>query len=222
MKPKEHRNTSNEPGSDFGMVYERTVFSMLVRRLLNNHQISSVCEYPYNNLMENNNDVFERLGCHVRRLRVLDNANERYDLVWNFCEFEQRENPSSLVQEMRHLSKRYVLIITQNRYNVLMFHRLYHFVKRKKWDHGFIKFMSFGAVLKVLNKFSDLRIVEVGAFDVPWFILDFYEGGGFFRKFVPRSLLSTEKMEESPFENFPLFAKTLLAHHHFVMCEKEH
>lgn len=221
MNRKAHLNTASE-GSDFGMVYEKTVFSRLIRRLLKDHQIRSVCEYPSNNLMGNNSYEFERLGRRVRRLKVLESANEKYDLVWNFCEFEKRENPSSLVQEMLCLSKKYMLIITQNRYNVLMFHRLYHLVKRKKWDHGFIKLMSFGEVLKVLNEFSDLRMVEVGAFDVPWFILDFYEGGGFFRKFVPKSLLSTEKVKESMFENFPLFAKTLLAHHHFVMCEKEH
>jgi len=170
--------------------------------------------------MGNNNYDFERLGFRVKRLKIPGNTNEKYDLVWNFCEFEKRKNPSSLVQEMICLSKKYALIITQNKHNVLMFHRLYHLVKRKKWDHGFIKLMSYKSVAKVLNEFSDLRIVKIGAFDVPWFILDFYEGGGFFRKFAPKFLLSTQKVKESTFENFPLFAKTLFAHHHFVMCEK--
>lgn len=214
-------NTSSLRHLKFGMVYEKTVFAMLVRRLLCGRKIRSVCEYPSNDLMGNNNDEFERLGCYVKRLKVLRHTDEKYDLVWNFCEFEKRKDPSSLIQEMMCLSKKYGLIITQNKHNVLMFHRLYHSVKRKTWDHGFIRFMSSRAISKILNDFGDLRIVRVGAFDVPWFVLDFYEGGSFFRKLVPKSLLSKQKVKESVFEKFPLFAKNLLAHHHFVMWEKD-
>lgn len=210
---------TNTLNSKFGMVYEKTVFAMLVEKLLHDYKISSVCEYPSNNLMGNNSDEFEKLGCYVTRLEVIDNIDEKCDLVWNFCEFEKRENPSSLVQEMMRLSKKYLLIVTQNKYNVLMFHRLYHLVKGKKWDHGFVRSMSSRAVLKVLDEF-DLRITLAGAFDVPWFILDFYEGGSFFRKFVPKSLLNTQEVKESIFEKSPLFIRTLLAHHHFVVCSK--
>lgn len=221
MDQQAHSGATDGASSDFGMLYEKTIFNMTIRRLVNNHKIKKVCEYPSNNLMGNNSYEFEKLGCHVKRFKALDVANEKYDLVWNFCEFEKKKNPSRLVQEMICISKKYGLIVTQNRHNVLMFHRLYHSIKRKKWDHGFIRFMSYNAVLEVLNEFNDLRIINVGAFDVPWFILDFYEGGSFFRKFVPRSLLSTQEVKRSMFENFPLSVKALLAHHHFVMFEKD-
>jgi hypothetical protein len=107
--------------------------------------------------------------------------------------------------------------VTQNRYNVLACHNIYHIIKRKKWDHGYIKNMSAKSVIKTLNKFEHIEIKEVGAFDVPWFIFDFYEGGGFFRKFVPGSLLNIKDMKNSFFENFPLPIKLLMAHHHYVM-----
>jgi uncharacterized protein YbaA (DUF1428 family) len=212
-------NREVRPDLEFGIVYEKAVFSMLIHRLANKHKIRSVCEYPYNDYMGNNSDVFEKVGCRVKRMKVQENDNEKYDLVWNFCEFEKNEAPNALIQEMVSLSKKYLLIVTQNKFNVLMFHKQYHSIKGRKWDHGNIKFMSFEAVSKVLGEFGNLPIVEVGAFDVPWFVLDFYEGGGFFRRFVPKSLLRTEEVRESKFENLPFPFKILLAHHHFVLCE---
>lgn len=208
--------------AEFGMAYEKFAFANLVKRLLHNYNIRSVCEYPANDLMGNNSEAFVRFGCRVNRSATRhnnENALKKYDLAWSFCEFEKSEDPYDLVQKMMSLSKKYGLIVTQNKYNVLMYHRLYHLVKRKNWDHGFIQHMSSTSIVKVLEYFNFEKI-EVGAFDVPWFVLDFYEGGSFVRRFAPTSLLNTQEMKESVLEKFPTSIKTLLAHHHYVLWEK--
>ncbi|UCG45587.1 MAG: hypothetical protein JSV58_02040, partial [Candidatus Bathyarchaeota archaeon] len=119
--------------SKFGMLYEKTVFSNLVRRLVAEHRIRNVCEYPTNDLMGDNNQEFEKLGCQVKKLRQADRTSGKFDLVWNFCEFERSQDPLTLVEEMKELSNAFMLIITQNKTNVMLFHRWYHFIKRRRW-----------------------------------------------------------------------------------------
>jgi len=211
---------SDKRYSEFGMVYEKFVFANIIQKLIQGHALKTVCEYPANDLMGNNSEEFEKYGCHVTRLTTPNGTDKKYDLVWNFCEFEKSENPYGFVQDILNLSKKYALIVTQNKFNVLVFHRLYHFSRGKKWDHGFVKYMSARTVAKILNDMDGVEIVEVGAFDVPWFVLDFYEGGSAFRRIVPKSLLSTKTMKESAFEKLPLTIRTLFAHHNYVFCEK--
>lgn len=89
-----------------------------------------------------------------------------YDLVWNYCIFE-RFDKDFLLPKMINLSKKYVLIITQNKFNWgYPIHRLYHRKNKMVWDHGYSKLMDM-FYLKRLFKKSGLKIIESGCVDIP-------------------------------------------------------
>lgn len=180
----------------------------------------TICEYPTNNLMGNNSEVFDNLGCTVKRMKAFNWANVKYDLVWNFCEFEKSGNPEKLVKDMLSLSSGYIFIVTQNSKNLgVHLHLLYHFLNRKKWDHGAIKLMSYKAVMKPLIKF-DVEILSYGWFDVPWFILDVYEMGQIIKRVTFSNFVDTSDLRESRFERLPNGIKSWLSHHFYVLAKK--
>jgi hypothetical protein len=205
----------------FGTEYEKFILRGIVRDLIHKLEIRSVCEYPSNNLMGNNSEIFEISGVIVDRLSKLEYIKKGgYDLVWNFCEMERASNPLTLLHEMLMLTRKYLLIISQNNRNVgVHLHRVYHLVKKRKWDHGSIALMSPEPVLKLLKRYGN--IILVGYFDVPWFILDVYESGGFLRRIVPSFARSAVlNLRRSKFEELPNFIKAWVAHHVFVLFEK--
>jgi hypothetical protein len=163
---------------EYGLLYDKKMFAKVAEEIVSKHRVKKVCEYPSNDLMGNNSDVFQALGCYVRRYSSYPKTiSERFDLVWNFCEFERGLNPAELIEEMLHLTDRYVLIVVQNKCNIgVQLHRLYHKLMGTLWDHGKLKYMSSHEVWRLLSKFA-VKMVDANAFDVPWFILDFYEGG---------------------------------------------
>jgi hypothetical protein len=202
----------------FGLVYEKFVFSELASRLVKEYHIRTICEYPANNLMGNNSNVF--IGCEVTKLHAAANEQSKFDLVWNFCEFEQAEDPTILIADTLQLSNGYVLIVTQNIWNPgVLIHRLYHVFKMMRWDHGKLLRMSYKAVKSVLDK-EGFQIVEIGAFDAPWFILDVYESGKFLRRLIQDAGTSESNLQKSIFEKCPLWIRYWLAHHHYVLFRK--
>ena len=202
----------------FGLVYEKFVFSELASRLVKEYRIRTICEYPANSLMGNNSDVFT--GCEVTKLHEAANGESKFDLVWNFCEFEQAEDPSVLIANTLELSNGYVLIVTQNIRNPgVLIHRLYHVFKMMPWDHGKLLRMSYKAVKSMLDK-QDFQIVEIGAFDAPWFILDVYESGKFLRRLILNAGTSESNLRKSIFEKYPLWIRYWLAHHHYILFRK--
>jgi|YelNatPaOPRAMG01_1025707.scaffolds.fasta_scaffold117082_1 hypothetical protein len=205
----------------FGTEYEKFVLRGIVADLIHKLEIRSVCEYPSNNLMGNNSEVFKIPGIMVDRLSQLEyNRKGSYDLVWNFCEIERASNPLNLINNMLLLARKYLLIISQNNRNVgVHLHRVYHVVKKRKWDHGFIALMSPEPVSRLLKHYGN--IILVGYFDVPWFILDVYESGGFLRRIVPSFAKGAVlNLRRSKFEELPNFIKAWTAHHAFVLFEK--
>jgi len=204
----------------FGTEYEKFVLRDIIGNLIHELEIRSVCEYPSNNLMGNNSEVFEVHGIRVDRLsRLRHDRKEKYDLVWNFCEFEKTENSAELIKNMWMLSRKYVFIVTQNNRNVgVLLHRIYHIFRGKKWDHGSVTLMSIKPALKFLKKHE--RIIKIGYFDIPWFVLDVYECGDLLKKFVPSFLVSSKNLRESKLEWVPNFIKSWLAHHSYLLCEK--
>jgi hypothetical protein len=135
----------------FGTEYEKFVLRSIVVDLIHKLEIRSVCEYPSNNLMGNNSEVFKIPGIMVDRLSQLEyNRKGSYDLVWNFCEIERASNPLNLINNMLLLARKYLLIISQNNRNVgVHLHRVYHVVKKRKWNHGFISLMRARASVSV-------------------------------------------------------------------------
>lgn len=144
----------------------------------------------------------------------------QYDLVWNFCEIEQQEQPLKLLKSMLALTRRYLLVIVQNRWNPgVVLHKIQHNLAGKDWDHGNIALMSIRPVVESLSHFG--RILEIGYFDVPWFVLDIYESGALLRRLIPRSISgSALKLRKSRFEDLPSWCKKYLAHHSYVLFEK--
>jgi hypothetical protein len=199
----------------FGLVYEKFVFSEIALRFVHELGLKTICEYPANNLMGNNSDVFQ--GCEITRASDATKLAGKFDLVWNFCEFEQARDPVRLIETAIELSERFVLIVTQNRRNLgVMIHLLYHALRRVPWDHGSVSRMSFKAVKSAIEK-SNAEVVETGAFDIPWFILDVYETGRFLRRITFDAGTSLENMKKSTFERWPRWARFWLAHHHYVL-----
>ncbi len=209
----------------FGTAYEKSIISKIFADLVKKYSINSVCEFPTNDLMGNNSSEFEALGCQVIRRSLVDaDTPEKYDLVWCFCEIEQQNYPAFLIRKMLDKSQRYVLIVTQNKRNLgVPLHFVYHALTRRKWDHGRIKYMTTGIIEKHLVG-KNVSIIQRGAFDVPWFILDVYEAGSLLLKLVPKSLLRGKikqtEIKPSLFENFPLWIKKWLSHHVYLVIEK--
>jgi len=202
----------------FGLVYEKLVFSEVASRLIKDLGLRTVCEYPANNLMGNNSDVFR--GCEIVRLKGGVKESMKFDLVWNFCEFEQADDPDKLIEQCVELSAKYLFIVTQNIRNPgVLIHRLYHLLKRRRWDHGKIARMSYNAVRSNLNG-RRLEILATGAFDAPWFIFDVYESGKFLRKLIFNVGTNDENLRESFFEKSPMWIRSWLAHHHYVLLTK--
>lgn len=162
-------------------------------------------------------------------------ADNSFDLVWNFCIVEHFKNPVPLIREMTRISRRYVLIITQNKYNYgTFFHIIYHKLIKKKWNHGLFKWMTFKGIEQLVNR-NNLKVLERGCIDAPiWPDTWDMPIRGLFKKFLiifgkswkwgslkknkrPSTLLLLcEKIEKLPL----LFIKMLIAHHLYILCEK--
>jgi SAM-dependent methyltransferase len=93
--------------------------------------------------------------------------DEAFDLVWNYCMFERFRDPASLVAEMKRISRRYVLIMTQNLHNSgTPVHKVYHAIFNLKWDHGYDRQMTFAAIRQAVLA-QGLHIEEEGSIDIP-------------------------------------------------------
>lgn len=93
--------------------------------------------------------------------------SKSYDMVWNFCVFEHLKDHFKLIQEMTRLTKKYVLVETQNIFNIgTPIHSLYHTLMRQPWDHGMRNKMNYQAVREDIIK-NKLSIVEIDATDMP-------------------------------------------------------
>lgn len=102
--------------------------------------------------------------CPVDQLPFEDDT---FDMVWNYCMFERFKDPSTLVAEMKRVSNRYVLIMTQNVYNWgTMFHKVYHNIGNLEWDHGYDEQMTFPAIRKALRG-QGMHLLEEGTVDIP-------------------------------------------------------
>jgi len=121
---------------------------------------------------------------------------------------------------MLPLTRRYLLIIVQNRWNPdMVLHKIQHSLAGREWNHGNIALMSNWPVVESLSHFG--RVLEIGYFDVPWFVLEIYESGAFLRELIPRSLSrSALELRRSRFEDLPSWCKKHLAHHSYVLFKK--
>jgi len=90
-----------------------------------------------------------------------------FDLVWNFCVYEHVPSTEALLREMVRVSRRYVLVLTQNKYNPgIPLHRLFHRLRREPWDHGELSHVAPHVVVRAMRA-AGARIVETGGLDLP-------------------------------------------------------
>jgi SAM-dependent methyltransferase len=112
-------------------------------------------------------DLIEHLRlvpCEVDATPFDDNS---FDLVWNYCMFERFANPNPLVAEMKRVSRRYVMLMTQNFYNFgTPFHKVYHAMSGMEWDHGYGSQMTMAAIRRAVLE-QGLQIEEEGEIDIP-------------------------------------------------------
>jgi len=205
----------------FGTEYEKLILREIASRIVRDHDLKSICEYPANNLLGDNNEIFTGHNLRIDRLSDPSSArNMRYDLVWNFCEIEKQKQPFKLLGSMLALTRQYLLIIVQNRWNPgVVLHKIQHSLTGRRWDHGNIALMSTRPIVEHLSHFG--RVLEIGCFDVPWFVFDIYESGAFLKKLIPRSLSrSALELRRSWFEDLPSWCKKYLAHHNYVLFKK--
>lgn len=101
---------------------------------------------------------------HYLRSAFKDDA---FDLVRNFCVIEHVSDARGMIREMIRVTRRYVLLETQNVRNIgLPLHRLYHFLRREPWVHGNMEKARLSYVRRLLEQEGG-RVLEVGAMDMP-------------------------------------------------------
>lgn len=195
-------------GLGFGTEYEILIFKDVAKELCQKYRIRNCLNSPRNDLLDG------------ETIFLSEHKKGGPDLVWNFCEFEKNCDSEKFLKRIGTQSKKYILIVTQNYLNPgVLLHCLYHLIVRRKWDHGdFIKMSGF-MVLKTARNINGLHLVEIGAFDIPWFILDVYETGAYFRH-IPIFKNKINNINKSVFENWPLFFRLIFAHHHFLLYRK--
>jgi hypothetical protein len=196
----------------YGTAYETAIVRDLLDHLIAKYEVEGVLQEPVTDLL----DYFE-LESLTEPMR---SSEASFDLVWNFCQFEQMSDQNRFMEDASSKTRKYILIIIQNNRNPgLTLHWIYHKIRRKHWDHGSIRKMSPRKLRKAIAG-NNLAMCEDGFHDIPWFIIDVYECGDFLKKLVPESLRNREKIEPSRFERMPRIVKSFLAHHYYVLAKR--
>jgi hypothetical protein len=93
-----------------------------------------------------------------------DNA---FDLSWNFVTWTELNDPPAYLQEMKRMSKKYVMLITCNNFQPgYPWHRFLHWWYGFPWNHGQVEFNHITRVKKMFKK-AGLQPIEYGAIDTP-------------------------------------------------------
>lgn len=90
-----------------------------------------------------------------------------FDLVWNHLAMEHYQDPLSLLKEMKRVSCKLVVTMTLSPWNLgFLGHWLWHKIKGKEWDHGYIK----NTLISTMERFhrqAGLKVIESGGCDDP-------------------------------------------------------
>jgi hypothetical protein len=90
-----------------------------------------------------------------------------FDLAWNFVTFTELCNQDAWLEEMRRVSRQYVMVISCNNFQLgYPWHRVIHFVYGFPWTHGNVRFNYVWNIRKWF-KLHGLAITEAGAIDTP-------------------------------------------------------
>ncbi|MFA4887559.1 MAG: methyltransferase domain-containing protein [Candidatus Nanoarchaeia archaeon] len=104
---------------------------------------------------------------HTKKLHQLPIKDNTYDLVWNFASFPMLEHRKELLDEMKRVSKKYVMILCVNGYNVgSPIHRTLHKINKVPWTHG-DKYFLYPKNLRAFMKEAGLKIVKSDVMNCP-------------------------------------------------------
>jgi len=94
-------------------------------------------------------------------------SDGQFDLTWNFVTFTHAENKDAYIQEMMRISKKYVMLISCNNFQLgYPLHKIIHFLYKFPWNHGETHFNYMGNVKNLLTR-NGLSIHEYGTIDSP-------------------------------------------------------
>jgi hypothetical protein len=207
---------------------------------------------PDENLIRCAKRYYEAENCqsHVNFICSTDlPLQKQFDLVWNFNCLPQRDDHETVLEQMAHCSRRYILIFTSNTRNYgFWIHRLHHVVEKEHWYHGNIQVMNARKISASLRKMG-FRTIRQLFVDVPWWPdIDspIEEVAASFVPFLKPFLKKSRRLEIYKYnhENFPYFheerrrtllkvlsshpnfessifpLKLLFAHHRGILAEK--
>ncbi|HZX11917.1 MAG TPA: methyltransferase domain-containing protein [Candidatus Nanoarchaeia archaeon] len=179
----------------FQLDYERYAINRGLRRIVKKYDIKSVLEVPAGGvkaLPSLYSLGFAEAGCEVslvnpskKGLEVWDDLGLKYkvvkaedlsklpvedgvyDFVWNFNTLSLNNNYEQILNEMKRVSKKYVMILCVDGYNVgSPIHRMLHKVYKVKWTHG-EKLFLFPKGVKFLMNRCGLIPIETNMMNCP-------------------------------------------------------
>ena len=90
-----------------------------------------------------------------------------FDLAWNFVTWTELDNPEFFLDEIKRISKKYVLLVTCNNFQPgYPWHKLLHKIFGFPWTHGQVKYNHITKVKSMFKK-AGLKVAEYGAIDTP-------------------------------------------------------
>jgi len=93
--------------------------------------------------------------------------SDQFDLAWNFVTWTELPEAPRYLQEMKRISKKYVLLVTCNNFQPgYPWHRFLHRWYGFPWNHGKVKYNHITTVKKMI-KIAGMDIAEYGTIDAP-------------------------------------------------------
>ena len=162
--------------------------------------------------------------------------SEGYDLVWNHLVFQSYDNGKPLLEEMKRLAKKAVMVCTYNPWNIgYLMHMAEHRITGRVWDHG--KFRN-NLISKIKSDFESvgIKVVDSGGVDTPPWLdtIDTVVGGK--RSYMKDTLssgwrweITDERCRQHKFLNmllewefgFPKWFTSIVTHHPYVVGVKK-
>jgi len=181
----------------FGVSYDRMMLAELQKIIMRKYPLKSILEIPsfgakaapslYSlgfakmganvtvvNFDEKMRKFWEDLKL-INNLKIVhqddyhntDFEDNSFDLVWNFVTYSYLENTEHILKEMHRITKKYVLIISCNNFQLgYPWHRILHKLYGIEWNHG-NTFYNYPWNLKKSLKKTGFKIEEYGTIDSP-------------------------------------------------------
>ena len=90
-----------------------------------------------------------------------------FDLAWNFVTWTELADPARYLEEMKRISRKYVLLVTCNNFQPgYPWHRFLHLIFGFPWTHGQVRYNHITTVRKMFRE-AGMKVVEYGAIDTP-------------------------------------------------------